>query len=124
MNVVDSSGWVEYFAAGPFADFYAHVIEATDELIVPTITIYEVYKTIARRRGEDNALTAIMEMHQGHVVELTAPLAVNAATLSLDSQLPMADAIILATARKYSATLWTQDAHFDGLDGVMSAPRV
>lgn len=118
MNVVDSSGWLEYFADGPNADFFAAPIEDTDNLVVPTISIYEVFKRVLQQRGERAALQAVSAMMQGTVVELDVRLAMNAARLSLELGLPMADSIILATARAYGATLWTEDADFKGLEDV------
>ena len=118
MNVVDSSGWLEYFAAGPNADFFAEAVEATDELIVPTVSLYEVFKRVLQQRGEGDALQAIALMQQGAVIELTSPIALDAARTSAALGLPMADSIILATARANDAILWTQDEHFKGLAGV------
>ena len=118
MNVVDSSAWLEYFAAGANAPFFAPAIENTDDLIVPTLSLYEVFKRVLQQRGENDALQAVAAMQQGRVVELSAPLALAAARFSLAHQLPMADSVILATARAFSATLWTQDADFEGLAGV------
>ncbi len=118
MNVVDSSGWLEYFAAGPNADFFAPAIEATDELVQPTVGLYEVFKRVLQQRGEGDALQAIALMEQGVVVELTPPLALEAARTSVALGLPMADSIILATAHTFDATLWTQDADFATIEGV------
>ena len=118
MNVVDSSGWLEYFAAGPNADFFAGAVEAIDELVVPTVGIYEVFKRVLQQRGEGDALQAVALMQQGSVVELTSPIALDAARTSAELGLPMADSIILVTARVHQATLWTQDSDFDGLEGV------
>ena len=118
MNVVDSCGWLEYFADGPNASFFAKAVEDTEKLVVPTLTLYEVFKRIFQQRDENDALQAIAAMHQGMVVELGSGLAVNAARLSVESRLPMADSLILATAREYEATLWTQDADFEGMTGV------
>lgn len=118
MNVVDSSAWLEYFAAGPTADFFASAIEAPDELVVPTVTLYEVFKQVARQRDEGDALKAITLMRQGRVVDLTGPLALDAARISAMHRIPMADSIILATAQSCDATLWTQDTHFAQIDGV------
>lgn len=118
MNVVDSSGWLEYFAAGPTAEFFAGAVEATDQLIVPTVTVYEVFKRIYQQRGENDALLAIAVMQQGEVVPLTGSLAIEAARLSVATGLPMADSMILSTARASEATLWTQDADFEGMAGV------
>lgn len=118
MNVVDSSGWLEYFADGPNADFFAPAIEAKRDLIVPIITIYEVFKRVLQQKGEDDALQAIAQMLQGRVIDLDTALALQAAKMSAELKLPMADSIILTTARAYAAIVWTQDEHFDGLEGV------
>ena len=118
MNVVDSSGWLEYFADAKNADFFAGAIEDTGNLVVPSLSIYEVFKRILQQRGEDEALQAAALMQQGLVVDLTAPLALSAAQLSVRERLPLADSVILATARAYSAILWTQDADFQGIEGV------
>lgn len=118
MNVVDSSGWLEYFADGPNARFFAKAIAAPATLLVPTLNIYEVFKHVLRQRGEGAALQAVAIMHQSAVVELTAPLALAAARISLDLGIPMADSIILATARASDATLWSQDADFANVPGV------
>ena len=118
MNVVDSSGWLEYFADGPNADFFAPAIEAKRDLIVPIISIYEVFKRVLQQKGEDDALQAIAQMLQGRVIDLDTALALQAAKMSAELKLPMADSIILTTARAYAAIVWTQDEHFDGLEGV------
>ena len=118
MNVVDSSGWLEYFGEGKNSQYFAPVIRKTSELIVPTISMYEVYKRIVLQRDEEEALSAIGWMTTGQVVDLNQELALAAAVLSLEHKLPMADSIILATARANDATLWTQDEHFKDLDGV------
>ena len=118
MNVVDSSAWLEYFANGPNARFFAAAIEDTDELLVPTLVLYEVFKRVLQQTDEDKALRAVATIQQGTVVELDASLALSAARISLDHRLPMADSVILATARAFGATLWTQDEDFKGLKGV------
>jgi len=118
VNVVDSSGWLEYFAAGPNADFFAAAVEATDELIVPTVSVYEVFKRVSQQRGEGDALQAVALMQQGDVVDLSIHLALEAARTSMALGIPMADSIILATAQSSDATLWTQDADFADIDGV------
>jgi len=123
VNVVDSSGWLEYFAAGPNADFFAGAVEATDELLVPTVSIYEVFKRVCQQRGEGEALQAVALMQQGSVVDLTIHLALEAARTSMTLGLPMADSIILATARGTDATLWTQDSDFATVDGVRYTAR-
>jgi len=118
MNLVDSSGWLEYFADGRNARFFAPVLEDTENLIVSTINIYEVFKRVLQQRGEDSALHAVALMHQAGVVDVTSPIAMDAVKLSTDLKLPMADSLILATARSCGAILWTQDAHFDGLPNI------
>ena len=118
MNLVDSSGWLEYFADGPNANFFSRPIQDLGQLVVPTLSIFEVFKRIAQQRGEGDALQAIAVMQQATVVELTSPLALDSARLSLETHLPMADSIILATARAFGATLWTQDADFKDMEGV------
>ncbi len=118
MNVVDSSGWLEYFADEPNADFFAPAIENAKELVVPAISIYEVFKRAYQQRGENDALKAVAQMLQGQVIELDVPLALRAAKVSIDFGLPMADSMILATAIAHEATLWTQDEHFKDMKGV------
>ena len=118
MNVVDSSGWLEYFAAGRNADFFAKPVEATAELLVPALSLYEVFKRVLQQRGEGEALQAVALMQQGRVVELTAGVAIAAARLSVDLTLPMADSVMLASARAFDALLWTQDADFERIPGV------
>jgi predicted nucleic acid-binding protein len=118
MNVVDSSGWLEYFAEGPHADFFAPAIEARKELIVPVITVYQVFKRVLQQKGEDDALYAIAHMLQGKVIDLDTTLALQAAKISVDLGLPMADSFILATARAHQAIVWTLDEHFKDMEGV------
>ena len=118
MNVVDSSGWLEYFGNGPNADFFTPALAEESLLIVPSITIFEVFKRALLQRGQTAALQVTAMMQQGKVVELDAALATTAAQLSAELKLPMADSIILATARQCAATIWTQDADFEGLADV------
>ncbi len=117
MNVVDSCGWLEYLAAGPNADFFAPALESPGDLVVPTISVYEVFKRVLQQRGESDALQAVALMQQGTVVDLTPPLALEAARTSV-AGLPMADSIMLVTASAFSAPLWTQDSGFEGVEGV------
>jgi len=124
MNVIDSSAWLCWFAGDANADAFAAAIEATNDLVVPSITLTEVFKTILRQRGEDPALEAIAHMEQGAVISLDAGLAVDAASLGTEFKLPLADSIIYATARRCRAVVWTQDADFEGLDGVRYFPKV
>ncbi len=118
MNIVDSCGWLEYFANAANADFFAPSIEDTGNLFVPSLTLFEVFKRVLQQRNEADALRAVALMKRGQVVELSEPMAIGAARLSLELKLPMADSIILQTARSMNATLWTQDAHFENIKDV------
>ena len=118
MNLVDSSGWLEYLADGPNADFFAPPLEAVESLLVPTICVSEVFKRVLQQRGEDAALQAAALMRQGTIIDLDFSLALLAAKIGHECKLPLADSIILATARAHHATLWTQDADFEGLEAV------
>jgi toxin FitB len=117
VNLVDSSGWLEYFADGKNASFFAPAIENTRLLLVSSINCYEVFKRIAQQRDENAAMQAIAVMQEGAVVDVSADLAIVAAKIALDSKLPLADSIILATARLHRATVWTQDSDFAGIAG-------
>jgi len=123
MNVVDSSAWLEYFANGPNASFFAKPIEQVDKLVVPSLSMFEVFKRVLQQRDENDALQAVAVMQQGSVVDLDASLALSAARLSVEAKLPLADSVILATAREYDAVLWTQDADFKGLEKVQYRKR-
>jgi len=123
VNVVDSSAWLEYFADGPNADHFAPAIEAIAALVVPTVTLYEVHKRVLQQRDEAAALQATGIMLQGRVVELTTEIALLAARQGIELRLPMADALILATARVHEATLWTQDVDFRDIEGVRYLAR-
>ncbi len=123
MNVVDSSAWLEYFAGGPNAEYFASAIEEIDALVVPTIVVYEVFRRVLQQRGEDAALQAAALLHQGKVVELDAALALQAARIGADKRLPLADSIVFATALQHDAILWTQDADFEGMPGVRYRPK-
>lgn len=118
MNVIDSSGWLEYFADGPNAEFFASTIQNLDDLLVPTISLYEVFKRVLQQKGEDKALEAIAVMMQGQVVDLATVTAISAAKISDALKIPMADSIMLATAREHHAVLWTQDVDFASIAGV------
>lgn len=118
MNIVDSSGWLEYFADGPNAAFFAPAIERVEELVVPTLSLYEVFKRVLQQRGEGDALQSVAVMIQGQVVELDVDLALESARVSIEHKLPMADSIMLATAAACGATLWTQDRDLAGVAGV------
>jgi len=124
MNVVDSSAWFSYFAGDANATEFSIPIENIEELIVPSITIIEVFKYILRQRGEDMALQAIAHMEQGNVISLDSSLAINAAKYGIDYKLPLADSIIYATGRKFNALIWTQDIDFKALEGVKYYPKI
>ena len=118
MNVIDSSAWLEYFADGPNAGEFADAIADIDDLVVPSITLFEVFKRVRLQRDPAAALSAVAQMLRGRVVDLDAKMAVAAAALSAETGLAMADSVVLATARAADATLWTQDADFEGIEGV------
>jgi predicted nucleic acid-binding protein len=123
MNIVDSSGWLAYFADEANAKHFLAPLNDSASLIVPTVIMYEVFKVVLRESGENDALQAAMAMQKGTIVDLTAPLALAASKLSLAHNLPMADGIILATARESNAILWTQDADFKDIKGVKYFPK-
>jgi len=118
VNLVDSSAWLEYFADGPNAAFFAAAIENQRELIVPTIVLFEVYKRVRQQRDDRAALAAVAILYLGRIVDLTARLALSAAQISHSEKLPLADSIILATARAENAIIWTQDADFQSIQDV------
>ena len=118
MNVVDSSAWLSYFAGDNNAGKFSRAIETTDHLLVPSITLTEVFKNIFRERDEEAALAAIAHMQQGKVTPLDSELAISAASYGITHRLPLADSIIYATARKFDAVLWTQDSDFEGMEKV------
>jgi toxin FitB len=123
MNIVDSSGWLAYFADEPNAKHFLTPLNDSALLVVPTVTIYEVFKVILRESSENDALQAVVAMQKGTVVDLSAPLAIAASKLSLEHNLPMADSFIFATAREYNAILWTQDSHFKKMSNVKYFPK-
>lgn len=123
MNLVDSSGWLAFFADEPGAAAFVAPLRDPERLVVPTVVIYEVFKVILREAGEQAALLAYGAMTKGTVVDLTAQAAVSAAKLGLHHRLPMADSIILSIARVHGCTIWTQDADFDGIPGVRYFPK-
>ena len=123
MNVVDSSAWLEYLAEGPNAEYFSAPLEDTGNLIVPTICIYEVFKAVLRQRGDDAALQTVALMKQGSTINLSDDLALQAAKISLEYKIPMADSIILATARAHEAVLWTQDQDFKDMENVNYFPK-
>ena len=118
MNLVDSSGWLEYFTDGKNAEHFAPVLSDIERLIVSTVNIYEVYKKVISERDEDSALQTVAMMQQAKVIEITPSIAVQAAKASYIFKLPMADCLIYITAREHNAIVWTQDSDFKDLEGV------
>ena len=123
MNIVDSSGWLAYFADELNAKHFLTPLKDTPSLVVPSVTIYEVFKVVLRESSENEALQAAAAMQKGTVVDLTVQLAIAASKLSLELALPMADSIILATAKAFEAILWTQDSDFKNIAGVKYFPK-
>ena len=119
MNAVDASGWLEYFADSRRAKLFAPAIEDTDHLIVPIVTVYEVFKKFLRERGESDALQAVSAMRSGQVVDLDVSLALEAGRFDL----PLADSLLYATTQRHGATPWTQDEDFEGLSDVRYFPK-
>lgn len=118
MNIVDSSGWLEYFSEGPNSIQFEIPLKDTSSLIVPVITIYEVFKVVLREAGENEALQAVASMQKGSVIDLTTRIALNASKISLKYSLPMADSIIFSTAQSHECVIWTQDSDFENLPNV------
>ncbi len=123
MNIIDSSGWLEYFSGGANSGKFLPPLQDPSSLIVPVITIYEVFKVVLRESAESEALQAVAAMQKGKVVDLTTSIAMNASKLSLKYNLPMADSIILSTAQAYECLVWTQDSDFENLPGVKFFPK-
>ncbi|UCG65929.1 MAG: type II toxin-antitoxin system VapC family toxin [Deltaproteobacteria bacterium] len=123
MNIVDSSGWLAYFADEPNAKHFLIPLKDTASLIVPAVTIYEVFKVVLRESSENEALQAAAAMQRGTVVDLTANLAIAASKLSLQHRLLMADSIILATSQVFNAKIWTQNSDFKNIYGVKYFPK-
>jgi predicted nucleic acid-binding protein len=123
MNIVDSSGWIEYIADDTNANFFEPPIVDSGKLLIPTICVYEVFKRVLQEFGEERALDTMGIMSLGTIIDLDRQIAIDAAQISNELKLAMADSIILATARTYDATLWTQDEHFEGIEGVKYKPK-
>lgn len=124
MNVVDSSGWLEYLADGPNADFFASAIEDAEHLVVPTISLLEVFKKVLQQRGVTEALQVVSLMMKGKTVDLSGELAIEAASIGYELKLPLADSVMMATAKKFDAILWTQDGDFRNLEGVRYISKI
>lgn len=118
MHIVDTSGWLEYFADSPQAGHFAAAVEDAEHLLVPAIVVYEVFKKVALDFDEGRALQAVALLKHGRIVDVDEAIAIYAGRLSLEKKLPMADALMYATAIQHGATVYTQDAHFEGLAGV------
>jgi predicted nucleic acid-binding protein len=118
MNIIDSCGWLEYFADGVNADFFLTPIKDNSEIIVPIIILYETWKKISRERGEDKAIELVAQLKRYKIIPLDEELSISAAKISHENNFAMADSIIYATAKKYNATLWTQDSDFKDLENV------
>lgn len=123
MKLIDSSAWLAYFAGESQAKHFLELFNDPEALVVPTITLYEVFKVVLREASENEALQAIAAMKKGKVVDFTQSLALSASKLSLKHKLPMADSIILATAKLYNAVVWTLDSDFQNIDGVKYFPK-
>ncbi len=123
MNIVDSSGWLAYFADEPNAKHFQIPLKDSASLVVPTVTIFEVFKVVLRESSENEALQATAAMLRGTVVDLTTKLAIAASKLSLKLHLPMADSIIIATSQVFNAKIWTQDSDFKNISGVKYFPK-
>lgn len=124
MNLIDSSVWLEYFAAGPQASAFSGVIERIERVLVPTIVLLEVTRRVMQQRDEDSALQVAAMLHQGQVVPLDSGITLSAAHYGVAHKLPLADSIIYATGRQSNATIWTMDAHLAGLPGVRYVAKV
>ena len=124
LNLVDSSGWIEFFTDGPNAGLFADPLSDATRLVVPTVSVYEVFRVVLRRRGEDDALRTAALMSRGREIPLSSALALEAARLAHERGLAMADGIILATARLTGSTLWTQDVDFQGMPQVRYFPKI
>ena len=120
MILIDSYGWIEYFADGPLAESYAAFIEKadTEKTVTPTIVIYEVYRKIKSMRGEQKALEAYAQMSRTKIVELTSLISLKAADISITLNLGMADSIIVATAKAYNTDIVTSDEHLKNIERV------
>ena len=123
MNVVDSSGWVEYLQDSLRADLFAQAIEARDQLLVPVIALYEVHKILSRKMPAAKVTSALNVMRLGRVLELTDRRAIAASDVASLHGLAMADAVMYSIALEHTATFWTQDVDYEGLAGVRYCPK-
>ena len=123
MILVDSSGWLAFFTDGPNSDFFTKAILGTEEIVVPTIVFYEIFKKTLADKGEEFALQTLGQLHKYKIVDLDEDLSLSAARISNEHKIPMADSIIYATAKKFGATIWTQDEDFKDLTNVKYVQR-
>ncbi len=123
MNVVDSSGWIEFFLAAPSGPVFKPVIEERDKLVVPVIALYEVHRILSRRLPEAAVTLALDVMRLGRVIELTDRRAIAASSIAAQHKLAMADAVMYSIALEHKATFWTQDVDYEGLAGVRYCPK-
>jgi toxin FitB len=124
MNLLDSSGWIEYFAEGPNAERFAPVAEDAASLLVPTVVLHEVYRWADREGGELAASRAMATMQTGTVVDLDSDLAIASAHAARTHRLPTADSIVYASAQSRGAMVWTQDEDFRDLPGLRYFPKI
>jgi len=118
MIIIDSSGWIEYFTDGPLSAEYAKYLKDFTKIVTPTIILYEVYKKVRKERTEEDALLAVSLISRTSIIPLRESTSLLAADLSLKHSLPMADAIVYATALEENCKVITSDIHFKGLDNV------
>lgn len=123
MKVIDSVGWIAYLAGGPLADRYEKHLRGQEEIVTPTIILYEVFRFLLRELGTEAAYAGAGQVARTNTIPLNDELATAAAEIAVKCKLPMADAIIYATAQSEGATIVTSDAHFQGLPGVEFIPR-
>ena len=123
MNLVDSSGWIEYLQDTPRADLFADAIEDRNSLLVPTIALFEVHEVLSRRLAAELVERCLYVMRLGRVLDFTDARAISASQIAVRHQLAMADAAMYSMAQEFGATFWTQDADYQGLVGVHYFPK-
>ncbi|NJC07368.1 type II toxin-antitoxin system VapC family toxin [Polymorphobacter fuscus] len=124
LHVLDSSGWIEWLSGGPGAAHFGPLIAVPDQMIVPAITIYETLRWALAKADADRTQRLAVRMQLSRVVDLDVNLAVAAANFAHQGKMGMADSMIYATAQRFGAELWTQDADFEGLPGVRYFPKL
>lgn len=123
VNLVDASGWLEYFSDGPDAAFIAQTLQEIDRLVVPVVTILEVFERVCRDHGEGEALQAVAAMQQGRVVPLDTSLALEAGRLAVEHRVPATAGAVLAAAARHEARVWTLDERLRHVPGVQYRAR-